>query len=75
MFAYAVPILVKVHTLREWTWSAVDGKSLMLEQTLKQVLFSHLGRVPGGFAYTFLYILFWWLILFWMYRKRVFTRI
>jgi predicted acyltransferase len=52
-----------------------DGSLATLEQALKHSLFSHAGRVPGGFVYTFGYILFWWLIVLWMYRKRVFLRV
>jgi predicted acyltransferase len=33
------------------------------------------GRVPGGWLYTFGYILFWWLILWLMYRKQIFLRV
>jgi predicted acyltransferase len=31
--------------------------------------------VPGGFTYTFGYIFFWWLVLYWMYRRRIFLRL
>jgi len=75
VFIYVVPILVKVHTLREWSWTCAAGPSLTVEQGLQNSLFLHLGRVPGGILYTFCYILFWWLVLLWMYRRRVFLRV
>jgi predicted acyltransferase len=75
IFAYAAPILFKLHTLREWSVHVGGGASVTLEQGLKQVLFSHLGRVPGGFVYTFGYILLWWLVLLCLYRKRIFLRV
>jgi len=73
VFAYVVPILVKLHTLRNWAWPGAE--SLTLERGLQQFVFAHLGPVPGGLAYTSGYILFWWLILLWMYRRRIFLRV
>jgi len=75
IFIFVVPILVKLHILREWTWRMPDGSSSNLEQALQNALFLHLGRVPGGFVYTFAYILIWWLVLLWMYRRGIFLRV
>jgi predicted acyltransferase len=70
IFAYVAPILTNLHILREWRWQRVP-----LEDALKGVFFEHAGRVPGGILYTFCYIFLWWLVLLWMYRKRVFLRV
>lgn len=75
IFIFAVPILVKLHTLREWTWTMLDGSTLTVERALQNGLFVHLGRVPGGVLYTFCYILIWWLVVLWMYRRRIFLRV
>jgi predicted acyltransferase len=75
IFICVVPILVKLHTLREWSWPVAAGPSLTLEQGLQNSLFLHLGRVPGGVLYTLCCILFWWLVLLWMYRRKVFLRV
>lgn len=73
--AYAVPILVKIHILQEWTWKMADGSSLPLDQTFMHFCFEHAGRIPGGWLYTWAYILCWWLVLFWMYRRQMFWRV
>jgi len=75
IFIYVVPILVKLHTLREWSWPAPGASAVTLEHGLQNLLFLHLGRVPGGVLYTFCYIFFWWLVVLWMYRRKVFLRV
>jgi predicted acyltransferase len=52
-----------------------DGSTLPLQQALLQFFISHAGRIPGGWLYTFCYILFWWLVLLWMYRRQLFVRV
>ncbi len=74
LFAFAAPLLSGLHLLREWTWPGSGGASLTVEEGLKRLLYEHLGRIPGGFTYTFAYILLWWLILFWLYRRGIFLR-
>jgi len=74
IFIYVVPILVKIHVLKEWMWPPA-GHSVTVEHALQNSLFAHLGRVPGGFVYTFGYIFFWWLVVLWLYRKGIFYRV
>jgi predicted acyltransferase len=73
--AYVAPILVKIYILQAWTWKMPDGSILPLQQAFMNYCFTHAGRIAGGWIYTFGYIVFWWLILLWMYRKRVFLRV
>jgi predicted acyltransferase len=73
--AFVAPILVKVHFLREWVWSMPDGSHLPLGEAFMNFLFTHAGRIAGGWLYTFSFILFWWAVLYWMYRKQVFWRV
>lgn len=74
--AYVLPILVKVLVLQQWTWTGPgNGARLTLQQTMYAFLYGHLGRIPGGWTYTAMYILFWWLVLFAMYRKKIFVRV
>jgi predicted acyltransferase len=74
IFIYVVPILVKIHTIKEWTWPPHGGHHTV-EAAMRLYLFAHLGRVPGGYVYTLGYIFFWWLVVLWMYRKRLFWRV
>jgi predicted acyltransferase len=73
--AYVVPILFKIWILQSWTWKMPDGSVLPLQQALMNYCFTHAGRLAGGWIYTIGYIVFWWLILLWMYRKRIFLRV
>jgi predicted acyltransferase len=73
--AYVAPILVKIHILQEWHWTMPDGSTLSLQQALLQYFIGQAGRIPGGWLYTFCYILCWWLVLFWMYRRQLFLRV
>jgi predicted acyltransferase len=73
--AYVAPILVKLLILDAWKWKMPDGSLLPLSQAILHYCFVHAGRIRGGWLYTWGYILFWWLILLWLYRKRVFVRV
>jgi predicted acyltransferase len=73
--AYVVPILVKIDMFQQWTWKMADGSILPLDQAAMHDFFVRFGRIPGGWLYTFAYITVWWLVLLWMYRKRIFLRI
>lgn len=75
IIAYVVPILVKIYIFQQWTWKMPDGSVLPLEQAAMHGFFVRFGRIPGGWLFTFAYIIFWWLVLLWMYRKRIFVRV
>ena len=73
--AYVAPILVKVFILREWTWHVPDGGRRVLEQAFLLHSIHRWGRVPGGWIYTLGYIGVWWLVLWVLYRKKLFLRV
>jgi predicted acyltransferase len=73
--AFVGPMLVNLHILREWQITTHAGHTMALEDVLKDSFFTTFGRVPGGTLYTFLYILLWWLVLLWLYRRRIFLRV
>nr|CAA9249621.1 N-acetylglucosamine related transporter, NagX [uncultured Armatimonadetes bacterium] len=73
--AYVAPILVKTMVLQHWTWPMPDGARPTLEQALQQACFAQAGRYAGGWLYTLGYLLFWWLVLLYLYRKRIFLRV
>jgi len=73
--AYVAPILVKIYIFQQWTWKQPDGSVLPLDQSFMHSAFVHFGRYLGGWVYTVGYIAFWWLILLWMYRRRIFIRV
>jgi predicted acyltransferase len=75
IMAYVAPILVKIDILQEWRWRMPDGAVLSLQDALLHSCFSHAGRINGGWLYTGGYVLFWWLVLLYMYVKKVFWRV
>jgi predicted acyltransferase len=70
LLGYVAPILFKTWVLQDWF---VSGRSLQ-DQWLASLVQS-LGRVPGGWAYTLGYILACWLVLYWLYRQKIFWRV
>ena len=75
IMAYVAPIMVKIDILDAWRWRMPDGALLPLQQAILHACYLHAGRIRGGWLYTLGYILFWWLVLCWMYRKRSFWRV
>ena len=73
--AYVAPILVKIYILQGWTWQMPGGSHLQLQESMLHYLVTNAGRIWGGWLYTFLYILFWWLVMLVLYRKRIFLRV
>lgn len=70
ILAYVAPIFFKTLVLRSITTSSgnmEDAMQLWSKQSL--------GVLGGGLMYTGVYILFWWVLLFFLYRKRVFVRV
>jgi predicted acyltransferase len=73
--AYVAPILVKLYILQVWTLPTPDGAKLPLQQAFQHLLILHAGQVAGGWLYTASYIVFWWLVLLYLYRKKIFVRV
>jgi predicted acyltransferase len=74
ILAYVLPVMCKVMIFSVWTISSRTGK-ITVQEALLDSLVNRFGRMPGGWAYTSLYIGFWWLVLLVLYRKRVFLRV
>jgi predicted acyltransferase len=75
ILAYVAPILVKIHVLQEWTWPAAGGATVPLQQAILRACVAAFGPVPGGWTYTALYLLFWWLVLLALHRRRLYLRV
>jgi len=73
--AFVAPILVNIHVLGEWGWRLSNGKFVPLHDAWLGFFLRHAGAGPGGLLYTVSYLLAWWLVLFYMYRTRVFFRV
>lgn len=73
--AYVAPILVKVLILQKWQVPVAHGKTVPLLQHFLDILVNYLGKIPGGWLYTIAYIAVWWVILWQLYRKKIFLRV
>ncbi len=74
LLAYVLPILFKVWVLQSWTVS-LNGVQVSLQQAWLNWHVAHSGVVVGGWTYTLLYILAWWLVLWWFYARKIFLRV
>lgn len=75
IFAYVAPIVVKIYVLQGWTVSGPHGVRLPLQDALLRACSQTFTRAEGGALYTACYVLFWWLVLLWLYRRQVFLRV
>lgn len=70
LFAYVAPILVKV-----WLLQGIVVGGVSIQQSILNFWRGWAGSYGGGWLYTLSYIAFWWLVLWVMYRRRIFLRI
>lgn len=70
ILAYVAPILVKVLILQQW-----QVGNISLQQWLLNFSINNFGRITGGWTYTLAYIFVWWLVLWQLYRKKLFLRV
>jgi len=73
--AYAVPILVKMLLLQKLMVTLPDGSHLNSMDYFLHNCIRHHGRYAGGWTYTLYYIGICWLVLFAMYRNKLFVRL
>jgi predicted acyltransferase len=75
LVGYVAPILLKAYILLGWTCGLPNGGRASLQEAFIKYFKFHAGEINGGWMYTCAYILFWWLILLCMYKKRVFVKV
>lgn len=75
ILAYVAPILVKVLILQMWQVRNAAGRLVSVQQWLMDACFARAGRVGGGWLYTAAYIMCWWLVLWFLYRRKLFLRV
>jgi len=78
--AYVLPILVKINILQNWVVpSAMFAVRVSGQPTIENVLqswcYTEAGRIHGGWLYTIGYIVVWWSLLFYFYKKQWFLRV
>ncbi|PZA07935.1 MULTISPECIES: acyltransferase family protein [unclassified Meiothermus] len=70
LFAYVVPILVKV-----WLLQGIEVNGVSIQQNILNFWRRLAGSYGGGWLYTLSYIACWWLVLWVLYRRRIFLRV
>ncbi len=75
IIVYVASILFKIHVLQAWPHRLPGGQVVSLQQALLGYLAARFGQVSGGWIYTGAFIGFWWLVLLYLYRRRVFVRV
>lgn len=72
ILAYVAPIMAKLWVLQRWH---VGHGSMSVQQWWMNLLKTHLGSVGGGWTYTIVYIAVWWVVLWQLYRRKLFVRV
>jgi len=73
--AYFISIMVRVHTVQEWYTTTASGEKITLWQAMLNFWTNLAGINFGSYLFTGSYIFFWFLVLWWMYRKQLFLRV
>lgn len=73
--AYVLPILAKLYILQVWTWAMPDGTHPNLQQAILHGAIIHYGPWRGGWTYTLGYIGLCWLVVCFLYLRRIFVRV
>lgn len=73
--AYFVSIIVRLHTVQEWTMKTAAGETVTLWRGLLMFWTNLAGTFWGSWFFTSSYILFWFFVLLWMYRRGYFWRV
>src|SRR5581483_6248368 len=72
--AYFLPILFKV-LFGNIPRVAYDGERTSVTNASILFLKNHLGAWAGGWMFTALFVIFWWLVLDQMYRRKLFWKL
>lgn len=72
---YIASIVFKVYVLQEWQYRSASGQLVSLQQAVISYLTMRFGRIEAGWVYTIGFIMFWWLVLLYLYRRRIFVRV
>jgi len=73
--AYFVSIIIRIHTVQEWMTTNAAGEKITLWQAILDFWTGLAGMHLGSWLFTLSYIAFWWAVLYWMYRKKLFLRV
>ena len=72
---YVMSILVRLHVLLEWNTTLTDGTDVNLWTGMLRWFEGNMGIPAGGMVFVALYIIAWWFVMFWMYRRQIFWRV
>lgn len=73
--AYFFSIIVRIHTVQEWSISNALGEKVTLWQIWQDSFVFLGGPIAGSWGFILSYLLVWWIVLYWMYRKNIFLKV
>jgi predicted acyltransferase len=75
LFAYVVPICVKIYVLQGWVWTYTDGTEVTLQKALLDSAVMAYGPITGGWVFLAGYVVAWWLVLLVLHLRRIHWRV
>jgi predicted acyltransferase len=72
---YVASAVFAIAAMQPWPDPFSRGRTLSLHPTLLDPLGAVVGSVAAGWIYTASVVVLWWLVLFALYRRRVFIRV
>ena len=72
---YLGSALLAIGAMQGWSVPVAQGRSLSLHSAVLDPLGQRVGPVQAGWMYTLAVMGLWWLVLFALYRKRLFIRV
>jgi len=72
---YLASALLAIGVMQGGRVPVAQGKTLSLHSAILDPLAQHMGQIPAGWVYTASVMAMWWLVLFSLYRKRLFVRV
>jgi predicted acyltransferase len=72
---YIASIVFKVYVLQEWHYRSAAGDVISLQQAILTYLTGRVGRMEATWLYTIGFIMFWWIVLLYLHRRRIFVRV
>lgn len=75
ILAYVAPIIFHIQVLEAWRWRLPSGQTITLQSMLIEYLTRTLGGIAAIWVYTGTTIVVWWLVLLYLYQKRIIVRV
>lgn len=72
--AYFISIIVRLNTVQAW-YTTYEGEQITLWRRMLIFWSDLAGETLGSWLFTTAYVTFWFFVMWWMYRKKIFWRV